>query len=124
MAQKVTADKIEAAIAKALQQYGDDVESNLNAITATVARGGVNSLRQSSAAKVNGKEYAKGWKLSIQKHRLGDTAVIYNRRPGLPHLLEHGHAKRNGGRTRAIEHIKPVEDELIEKYQKEVVAKL
>ena len=32
---------------------------------------------------------------------------IYSRKPGLPHLLEKGHAKIGGGRTAAKPHVKP-----------------
>lgn len=40
-----------------------------------------------------------------KKH--GIEGHIYSRKPGLPHLLEKGHAKIGGGRTRAFEHVKP-----------------
>lgn len=40
----------------------------------------------------------------------GVEGHIYSRKPGLPHLLEKGHAKIGGGRTRAIEHVKPAAD--------------
>lgn len=40
-----------------------------------------------------------------QKH--GVEGHIFSRKPGLPHLLEKGHAKIGGGRTRAFEHVKP-----------------
>lgn len=40
-----------------------------------------------------------------QKH--GTEGHIYSRKPGLPHLLEKGHAKIGGGKTRAFEHVKP-----------------
>lgn len=35
---------------------------------------------------------------------------IFSRKPGLPHLLEKGHAKIGGGRTAAQEHVKPAAD--------------
>jgi len=35
---------------------------------------------------------------------------IYSRKPGLPHLLEKGHAKIGGGSTRAYPHVKPAAD--------------
>ena len=39
------------------------------------------------------------------------AAVLYNKTDGaLTHLLEHGHALRQGGRSPAIVHIQPVED--------------
>ena len=40
-----------------------------------------------------------------QKH--GVEGHIFSRKPGLPHLLEKGHAKIGGGRTRAYPHVKP-----------------
>jgi hypothetical protein len=43
-----------------------------------------------------------------QKH--GTEGHIYSRKPGLPHLLEKGHAKIGGGRTQAYPHVKPAAD--------------
>ena len=35
---------------------------------------------------------------------------IFSRKPGLPHLLEKGHAKIGGGHTSAYPHVKPAAD--------------
>lgn len=54
-----------------------------------------------------------GWKygrfVTYRSLRLkhGTEGHIYSRKPGLPHLLEKGHAKIGGGKTRAFEHVKP-----------------
>ena len=42
----------------------------------------------------------------------------------LAHLLEHGHAKRGGGRVRAIPHIAPAEQTGIEELEKEIAKAL
>jgi len=65
----------------------------------------------------------------VEKGRLSTTVTIYNDHPALPHLLEYGHVTRNGtGRTYAPTpahaHIAPVEKELVETFEREVVAKL
>lgn len=43
-----------------------------------------------------------------KKH--GVEGHIFSRKPGLPHLLEKGHAKSGGGRTAAQVHVKPAAD--------------
>lgn len=40
----------------------------------------------------------------------GIEGHIYSKKPGLPHLLEKGHAKIGGGSTRAYPHVKPAAD--------------
>ena len=125
--QKIPLDQLRASISRALKQYGDNVSENVAEVAEKFARRGAKALREQSA-EMNFKgsgEYAKGWTFQVDKHRLWTDVVIYNRTPGLPHLLEHGHLLRNGRRwVPPKQHIEPIEAELIEQFEKEVLAKL
>lgn len=44
------------------------------------------------------------------RKKSGVEGHIFSRKPGLPHLLEKGHAKIGGGSTRAYPHVKPAAD--------------
>ena len=63
------------------------------------------------SAPVRTGKYARSW--TSRKTKETATALqvtVYSpSRYMLAHLLEHGHAKRNGGRVRAIPHIAPAE---------------
>lgn len=100
---------LEKEVSDILKEFGDQAQEALNEVTKDVAKEAIRKLKASSP-KAGGK-YSKGWKVKTTSTRLGITNTIYNaNKPGLTHLLENGHAKRGGGRTQAIPHIKPVEE--------------
>ena len=123
---KTSLEKLDAAIAKVLQEYADDVGQNVDAIAVQMAQKGAASLRAASKSSFGGTgRYAKGWTTTTERSRTGTLATIHNAQtPGLPHLLEHGHANRGGGRTPGRAHIAPVESALVDAFEREVKAKL
>lgn len=65
--------------------------------------------------------YAKSWKVKKTDESSNKLEItVHSSKPGLPHLLEHGHAKRNGGRTAAQEHIAPAEELGIEQLEQDI----
>ena len=118
---KVTMEQLPGAIKEILEQYEGEINRFLPEITEEVGKTGVKALRTSAKQKFNGKKYAGGWRSLTERNRYGATVTIYNGRlPGLPHLLEHGHAKRGGGRVDGRAHIAPVEEKLITDFEKKV----
>lgn len=107
---------ISQAIADIAQEYGQNVRKIVNSVIPDVAKDTVKKIRENVGAAGIGHgskgEYAKGWNVEITtKTATGDPlAIIYNDKPGLPHLLEFDHALRQGGRTRPHEHIAPAEE--------------
>lgn len=125
MAKKVTIDTLDDEIKKILNEYQNDTTNRLAEITKAVGRKGVQALKNESQATFNGDKYYKGWGYTVNSQRLYTIVTIHNKKlPGLPHLLEYGHAKVGGGRVEGRAHIAPVENELIRDYEKEVVSKL
>lgn len=89
--------------------YFDILQETVN----EVADESVKKLKAESPSKSG--DYAKNWKKKKSDSTRGILnvgAIIYGGNPTyrLAHLLEKGHAKRDGGRTQGIEHIKPVEE--------------
>lgn len=122
---KTTLDTLADDIGKILEEYQDDVKQNLDQITKQIAQKGQQALKNESKSKFKGDRYWKGWKVDLQVGRLDTKATIYNASlPGLPHLLEKGHAKRNGGRVEGTVHIAPVEEKLVAEFEKQVRSKL
>ena len=125
----VTPDKLGAEVEKILSKYGDEINENIDAIRKKVAQKGAQTLRNESKAKFGGSgDYAKGWTVTEVKYPNYTSAVIHNKLPGLPHLLEHGHALVRGGRkvgeVQGREHIAPVEEKLNEEFVNQVVSQL
>ncbi|MCI7304355.1 MAG: HK97 gp10 family phage protein [Clostridiales Family XIII bacterium] len=109
MGSTVRIDQLASEITKCLNQYTDEVTEALEQTKGNLAKEGVKKLKATSP-KDKG-DYAKSW--TRKKTKKGQ--IIHNKRYQLTHLLENGHAKRNGGRVAAVVHIAPVEDELAQK---------
>lgn len=126
---KTPIDKLDKAIMEILEEYGDEVEKDLHEVAVKVGKEGAKALRSESRNTFKThretKPYYRGWKAQDESTRLTTNVVLYNKDvPGLPHLLEFGHAKRGGGRTPGKVHISKVEKELIDKFEKGVKAKI
>ena len=103
-------------IAKALSEYTDEVKSGIEVASEEVADEAIDNLKANSPEGKRGK-YSKGWR----KKQTKNGYVIYNAtNAGLTQLLEKGHAKRNGGRTKAIQHIEPAEQQAIKSFEKKI----
>lgn len=119
---EITLEKLPQAISDIFEEYADDITGNILDITEAVGRKGVNLIKTASRADFKGTGlYAKGWGLNTFNKRLTSTAIISNKKvPGLPHLLEYGHANRNGGRTQGKVHIAPIEKALVEEFERKI----
>ncbi len=74
------------------------------------------------SAPVRTGRYAKSWatKVTAEDSQSIELVVYSPSRYMLAHLLEHGHAKRGGGRVRAIPHIAPAEELGMEQLQNDI----
>lgn len=116
-----SADGFAAALQKILKEYQEDVSKNVNDLAKKFTQKGVKEVKSASGQFGGTGQYASGWTSKFETGRLSSQGIIYNGKvPGLPHLLEKGHAKRGGGRVAGREHIAPVEQTLIEEFQKAV----
>ena len=98
-----------AAIMEGLNEYSDLATDALK-LGITEASKEVKKEIQSSAPVRTG-AYKKSWTAKrIAETSNSLTMVVYSKnRYQIAHLLEHGHAKRGGGRVAAIPHIAPAE---------------
>lgn len=121
MSKSIKPEELSKAIQDYLENYREDIQEDVEEVTDKVTKEARDELKQTSPkGKISrNPKYYKGWSVKISKK--GATKyhkVIWNKTNyQLTHLLEFGHATRNGGRTRAIPHIRPVE----EKYKVEFV---
>lgn len=130
MSKKVTVDNMASAILQELEKYRDVTEEAVEKGVSETAKEAVKELRNahpSGSGRYGSwdKSYNKGWKVMQTKRdkRYHKKATIHNATDyQLTHLLEKGHALRQGGRAQAFPHIAPVaekcEDELIQNIKK------
>ena len=105
----VSIDRLADAVIQELEEYN---KLSAETVKKAVDKAGKTVRDQiKGSAPVRTGKYARSW--TSRKTKETATALqvtVYSpSRYMLAHLLEHGHAKRNGGRVRAIPHIAPAE---------------
>ncbi len=116
----VSIDHMADEIMKGLKEYAytsaETVKTAVKKASNTVKKEVVKN------APVRTGKYKRSFKVTKQKETANAlTMVVHSKdRYQLTHLLEKGHAKRGGGRVRAIPHIAPAEQKGIEKLTKEI----
>ena len=118
---KVSIDGLAEAVMQEMEEYNTLAADTM---TKAVDRAGKTVRDQiKGSAPVRTGKYAKSW--TVRKTKESSTALevtVYSpSRYMLAHLLEHGHAKRNGGRVRAIPHIAPAEAAGEEQLTQEII---
>ena len=117
---RVTMDNLASAVMDILEKYGDDVTDLSYDAVKEVTKAGSQTLKGNPGGFGGSGKYSKGWTVTMEGDRMNPSGTIHNRKPGLPHLLEHGHAKRGGGWQGGKEHIAPVEKEVIEAFKEAI----
>ena len=120
MSKTITADGFAEAIIGVLSEYKGLVDEDIQEVTKSLANRTTERVQsEGSGAGFGGTgKYLKNWRNKYKATAKGAEATVYNKDTyRLTHLLEYGHAKVNGGRTRAFPHISKAEQWAVEAYE-------
>lgn len=110
---------LEKLIKEKLEENLSKTNEIIDKVSAKIGREARKELIITSPKRTG--DYAKSWSVKTVKQGLRTERVIHNRkRYRLTHLLEKGHYNRDGSRTRAIPHIKKVEEKAIKNFKEEL----
>ena len=108
--QRVSVDRMADAVMEGLLEYA---ELAADVMKDCVKKAGNTVKKETQAgAPVRTGKYKKSWAVKRQRETSNTLEVVVHSRNRyqLTHLLEKGHAKRGGGRVRAVPHIAPAEE--------------
>lgn len=106
---------ITSEIMKQLKYYVADVRDQVEVAMNESANDVKKSIQKDSPRKRP--SYAKGWRIKREKDKL----IVHNKTDyQLTHLLEHGHALKDGGRFEGTPHIARHEERVVKEYLKKI----
>lgn len=127
MVKKINPNDLTLTISAMLSEYADDVIDDVKEAVDDVAKEAQKIVKSKAPAKTG--KYKRSIKVRTSYESLTELrkTIYSNGNSGLTHLLENGHAKVNGGRTRAFPHWKYgdeyIKKELPKRIQKKIGGK-
>lgn len=122
--QRIAIDELAKTIMAEMQAFAGACTEDIREAQKEAGRQGIKEIKSKAPMRTGG--YAKTWKATTTEKNGNVQTILYAGKKGsttgwaIAHLLEFGHAKQNGGRTRAFEHIKPGEDKAAEVFEAEL----
>ena len=116
----VKIDNVASEIMKGLTEYKDLATADMKTAVRKAGRT-VKQDIQANAPKKTG-AYSKSWTVKTTKETSEslELTVCSPKKYQLAHLLEKGHAKRGGGRTKAQPHIAPAEQNAVKQLESNI----
>ncbi len=120
MGTQVNVDQLASAVMKELENYADTTTDGVKAAVKKAADTVKKEISANAPSRTG--KYAKSWatKTTQENSHALEITVHSRNRYQLAHLLEHGHAKRGGGRVAARPHIAAAEEHGIEELEREI----
>ena len=122
MSKRTSVDGFADELVSLLKEYTDEVTEGMEDAKEENAKEAVKILKSTSpVGRRKRRKYKDGWRAK----KVGTAWVVHNATNyQLTHLLEKGHALKNGGRSRAFPHIAPVEQKAIKSYEDKLARRL
>jgi len=119
----ITSSEISAAIKEQLNNYREDVTGVVREAVTDTLRDGLWEIGPAGQYQDRTGKYRQSFRIdtTITLVYAGGTLYADERGYRLAHLLEYGHRTRNGGKTRAFPHWRPVEKKMTNAFEERVI---
>lgn len=113
-------EQLASAVMEGLKEYADLAADDMKKAVKKAGTSVRKEIQQNAPADTGA--YAKSWAVKKEKETSDSIQLIVHskNRYQLAHLLEHGHAKRGGGRVAGKAHIAPAEENAVRQLEEEI----
>ncbi|WP_320951984.1 HK97 gp10 family phage protein [Hungatella effluvii] len=116
----ISPDQLASVVMEGLKEYADLAADDMKKAVRKAGTSVRKEIQQNAPSDTG--VYAKSWAVKTEKETSDSIQLIVHskNRYQLAHLLEHGHAKRGGGRVAGKAHIAPAEEKAVRQLEEEI----